>query len=774
MQCHHGYLWFGTNLGLTRFDGYRFVNFYREENGKRVIEHVTSVVEDTTQNRLLVCGKDYLIYPFNLEQMTFEATDSTVGNRFAEILDAGINEPVTVRKAWERGVQWKNISHRHNAVKYVTLPNGHEVWGTIDNGFYFYDSGNDSLTHYTSHDAKPVIESDDINDMLLDRSGAVWMMTAYAGVYKLMPGSQNIRYHTLSGKAGAETAASVRTFLQLADGAIAVADMDGNLYRYDLKTDANELILHRDHRIYAVLTDQHGRLWTGTRGGGVWAGERHLNREDGLDASIIFDMIQAPNGTMWIASLDRGLWAAKERTDGSFALEHFMQDDKLHKLLYDGKQLWIATEKGLYVKHDDTIESVVPNLKIVDLCQTPDGTLVAASVGMGLLKVFRQAKANVYSYSSITADKGLANDNAKAVRAFPDGSIVVGTDAGLSIIHPEGTISNIYSTISMMADVYNESAALLTDGGHILLGSLEGFVEIESDEGGGVSYNKARPIITSIAVNDVFRYSQHFTSLTLPHDQNNLNITFSCLDYKNQPSIIYSYRLDGIDSDWRPSTKESNALYNNLSPGHYHFRLQAALAGQTWSEETVLDIYIQQPWWWTWCMRTLYLLALALLLWYEWHQYQHRLSLRRQLDQRLTALYAMKTKPATANVSQGSELTKKADETSVKEKIANQQDKEFLDKLDRLILDNLMHESLDMPFLTSQLFMSHSTLYRKLKSLTGMTATEYVRKHRLAKAMQLLREGHTPSEVSMECGFGSPSYFTRCFKVEYGMLPSEV
>ena len=603
MQDHHGYLWFGTNQGLTRFDGYRFVNFYREENGKRVIEHVTNVVEDTTQNRLLVCGKDYQVYPFNLEQMTFEATDSTVGNRFAEIFDVGINEPVTVRKAWERGVQWQNISHRHNAVKYVTLPNGHEVWGTIDNGFYFYDSGNGCLTHYTSHDAKPVIESDGINDVLLDRSGVVWLMTAYAGVYKLMPGSQNIRYHVLSGKAGTEAVASVRTFLQLADGAIAVADMDGNLYRYDLKTDAHELMLHRDHRIYAVQTDRHGRLWTGTRGGGVWAGSRHLNREDGLGASIIFDLLQTPDGTMWIASLDRGLWAAKESADGSFALEHFMQDDKLHKLLYDGKQLWIATEKGLYVKQGDTPpESVVPNLKIVDLCQTPDGTLMAASVGMGLLKVFRQATANGYSYSAITAGEGLANDNAKAVRAFPEGSIVVGTDAGLSIVRPDGTISNSYSTVGMMADVYNESAALLTADGRILMGSLEGFVEIEGSAASGFPADKPRPTITSIAVNDVFRYSQHFTSLTLPHNQNNLNITFSCLDYKNLPSVIYSYRLDGIDSDWRPSTKESNALYNNLSPGHYRFRLRAAQAGQPWSEETVLDIHIQQPWWWTWWM----------------------------------------------------------------------------------------------------------------------------------------------------------------------------
>ena len=70
--------------------------------------------------------------------------------------------------------------------------------------------------------------------------------------------------------------------------------------------------------------------------------------------------------------------------------------------------------------------------------------------------------------------------------------------------------------------------------------------------------------------------------------------------------------------------------------------------------------------------------------------------------------------------------------------------------------------------------VSYSTLHRRIKSIAGMSANEYVRKHRLAKAMQLLHDGRNATEVSMQCGFNSPSYFTRCFKSEYGILPSEV
>lgn len=111
---------------------------------------------------------------------------------------------------------------------------------------------------------------------------------------------------------------------------------------------------------------------------------------------------------------------------------------------------------------------------------------------------------------------------------------------------------------------------------------------------------------------------------------------------------------------------------------------------------------------------------------------------------------------------------------TAQQKAANQRDRDFLDRLDHLILQNLMQTDLDVNFIAQEMCVSYSTLHRRIKSLTGITANEYIRKHRLTKAMQLLRDGHNASEVAMQCGFNSPSYFTRCFKAEYGILPSEV
>ena len=70
--------------------------------------------------------------------------------------------------------------------------------------------------------------------------------------------------------------------------------------------------------------------------------------------------------------------------------------------------------------------------------------------------------------------------------------------------------------------------------------------------------------------------------------------------------------------------------------------------------------------------------------------------------------------------------------------------------------------------------MSQSTLYRKMKSLTGITTNEYVRRYKMHYAERLLLEGrYTISEVGYKVGMSTLSYFRKCFKDEFGEAPSE-
>lgn len=105
---------------------------------------------------------------------------------------------------------------------------------------------------------------------------------------------------------------------------------------------------------------------------------------------------------------------------------------------------------------------------------------------------------------------------------------------------------------------------------------------------------------------------------------------------------------------------------------------------------------------------------------------------------------------------------------------SNKSDMEFLNRLNEEIDKNISNSDFSIESLTDKLFISRSNLQRKLKSICGFTPGDYLRTYRLKKAAQLLLEdGLRINEVSYEVGFSSPSYFTKCFVKQFGMLPKD-
>ena len=90
-----------------------------------------------------------------------------------------------------------------------------------------------------------------------------------------------------------------------------------------------------------------------------------------------------------------------------------------------------------------------------------------------------------------------------------------------------------------------------------------------------------------------------------------------------------------------------------------------------------------------------------------------------------------------------------------------------------IIENNLETEKLDIAFIAEKMCMSHSTLYRKIKGLTEMSANEYIRKIKMRKSLSLMKDGYSISEIAFMLGFSSTAYFRQCFKDEYGMSPTE-
>ena len=102
-------------------------------------------------------------------------------------------------------------------------------------------------------------------------------------------------------------------------------------------------------------------------------------------------------------------------------------------------------------------------------------------------------------------------------------------------------------------------------------------------------------------------------------------------------------------------------------------------------------------------------------------------------------------------------------------------DRQFLERLNAVVEENIMQTDIDMAFLTDKMAMSHSTFYRKVKALTGLTAKEYVRKRKLRHSYQLLQTGdYNVTQAAMMTGFNQMTHFREVFKKEFGILPSEV
>jgi AraC-like DNA-binding protein len=107
--------------------------------------------------------------------------------------------------------------------------------------------------------------------------------------------------------------------------------------------------------------------------------------------------------------------------------------------------------------------------------------------------------------------------------------------------------------------------------------------------------------------------------------------------------------------------------------------------------------------------------------------------------------------------------------------IANDHDKEFMQKLDQIIKVNVKNADFNQELLTREIGMSKTQLYRKLKALTGKTVHEYIRNYRLRVAHDIIiKSDHLIYEVAYEVGFSDAAYFSKSFHAYFGIWPKDI
>lgn len=100
---------------------------------------------------------------------------------------------------------------------------------------------------------------------------------------------------------------------------------------------------------------------------------------------------------------------------------------------------------------------------------------------------------------------------------------------------------------------------------------------------------------------------------------------------------------------------------------------------------------------------------------------------------------------------------------------------DFIEQVEAIILENIANEQFGVSELAELMNMSRSSLLRKIKTHTQLSASQFIRQVRVTKGMEMLKQTSlTVAEISYEVGFGNTSYFIKCFREQYGYSPGEV
>lgn len=277
-------------------------------------------------------------------------------------------------------------------------------------------------------------------------------------------------------------------------------------------------------------------------------------------------------------------------------------------------------------------------------------------------------------------------------------------------------------------------------------------------------------------------YIRHFE---LESTQNTLSFDFSALNYALPMHTCYRYRLISTsDSTWHDVTfntlsksmDERGVLhlsFSRLDPGEYRLQVKAANIKSALKKapSTELTFHIRVSWWQTYWACCIYVIITGAIIaggcmFYKNQKEQHK---KEQL-----LLDRIKDLIERCNRYE----QEKADNSRIEQEQLipsplNFQDNEFLQRAISLVKSHL-NGTYSVEELSRDLCMERTGLYKKLTALLDQSPSLFIRNIRLQQAACLLSEKKKSiSDVALETGFSSPSYFSKCFQEMYGCKPSE-
>ena len=279
----------------------------------------------------------------------------------------------------------------------------------------------------------------------------------------------------------------------------------------------------------------------------------------------------------------------------------------------DFRQMWIGTRMGLYLLDKQSgvyqyIDLPVESLYICALYQREDGILYIGTRGAGLLVYDINKKKFIHQYRSDNC--ALLSDNIYTILPRQDGSLLMGTENGITIYSPEGHFfRNWTREQGLMSVNFNAGSATVYNKSALVFGGNDGAVKFPTDiEIPEPHYSRLLLRDFMIAYHPVYPGDEgsplekdidETDRLELAYGQNTFSLDVVSINYDYPSNILFSWKIDGYHKEWSRPSQDNRILVRNLPPGNYTLQIRAVSNEEKYKtyETRNIQIVITPPVW---------------------------------------------------------------------------------------------------------------------------------------------------------------------------------
>ncbi|HRH66370.1 MAG TPA: two-component regulator propeller domain-containing protein [Bacteroidia bacterium] len=497
-QDSQGFLWFGTDDGLNKYDGYTFEVYKFDPTDARTLSNnsIHAIFEDSKRN--LWIGTDNGLNLYNPKNGSFRrfqnipndpsSVSSNIISSIAEDKDSvvwigtnnGLNALDTKNFTFSATFSNKaNISTLSSSIiSSLLVDRSGTVWvGTASNGLNAFDPKTKKSTRYVHEPAnKNSLSENEITTLSLDRSGNLWIGTVNGGINVLTIASRQFTHYTTENGLSSNSIFSIHEDQEgifwigtLGGGLDALDRSTGKIVNY--KRDPRDMESLSNNKVWSIFEDNASTLWFTTSDGISYFNRtigkfitHKVSEGDGGDANnSVFAVHEDRDGNIWVGVLGGGL-NVFSRTEEKFVNDRFpalnnpiLRFNNIFALEEDRNGvLWIGTSDGLisYDRKSGTVEqfrnnrsdkSSLSNNYVRCIKEDKSGNLWIGTHGGGL-NAFNPTSKKFKVYRNIPADaSSLSADVVLSVCEDKDGRIWAGTyGGGLNRLDPVTGKFNAY------------------------------------------------------------------------------------------------------------------------------------------------------------------------------------------------------------------------------------------------------------------------------------------------------------------------------------------